>query len=420
MVGDDTNTCYRHGINSTHLAFIQRGHLIIICLVPRQGSLQLSPADTAFAVRENSPCILVVFCSVSLAEAIPSFPTILRSDEYSPSALEATAALLFDDEIHTPRLNLTTLSDPSQVAPGSSRNIPLVQSVSAPRLWPVEEWNEARDISGVWDLWGKVFKAPFDIDEATLGSLLRRPGYAKHYVVLRFGEVLGFCATYLSYVDKEGENLIASLAVLIVHPTYMHQGIGLSLHSHSMAQLRRTRGIIRLQLGSAFPRLFYGPPANIPNESWFHRRGWRLNKHDVAGKGHLVYDLILDISDWRFPMLLLQSRPVFRPCKQEEMPKVLQVVEATGKMCWFDQYLSLMNSPNVEDIIIATESGNVIAVALTYTPTCGSQVSQNLPWASHIGNDVGGITCICISRTYHLIIVTSQDQQNPGNAQQTL
>lgn len=353
---------------------------------------------------------------MSLAQAIPSFPTVLRSNDYSPSALEATAALLFDGETRTPDLNLTALSDPTPAAPGNSRNITLPQSIPAPRLWPVEEWNEARDMSGVWDLWRKVFKAPFDIDERTLRSLLRRPGYAKHYVVLRFGEVLGFCATYLSYVDKGGENLIASLAILVVHPTYMQQGIGLSLHSHSMTQLRRTRGIIRLQLGSTFPRLFYGPPANITNESWLHRRGWRLNKHDVAGKGHPVYDLVLDISDWRFPMLLLQSRPVFRSCSQEDMPKVLQLVETTGKMCWFDQYSSLMNGPNVGDIILATESDQVIAVALTYTPTGGSQVSQNLPWASHIGSDVGGITCICIIRTYHFIITKPQDRQKLGNA----
>ncbi|EHK99993.1 hypothetical protein M7I_4076 [Glarea lozoyensis 74030] len=40
----------------------------------------------------------------------------------------------------------------------------------------------------------------------------------------------------------------------------------------------------------------------------------------------------------------------------------------------------------------------VVATALTYTPSCGSPIPSNLPWAGRIGDDVGGVTCICISR----------------------
>jgi hypothetical protein len=92
----------------------------------------------------------------------------------------------------------------------------------------------------------------------------------------------------------------------------------------------------------------------------------------------------------------------FRLCAQEDMVRVLEVVESTStkqaKMGWFDQYGSLMNGPNVKDVVLGLDNGVIVAVALTYTPSCGSPIASNLPWAGRIGNDVGGVTCICICR----------------------
>jgi len=217
----------------------------------------------------------VVCCNpTDISQAIP-FPTVIQTLNYSPSALEATAALIFGELSQPVSGGLPEPADETQ------RQI---------RLWPVEQWNEARDLTNVSSLWGECISDRFAIDQHTLASILRRPGYAKHYVVResRNGEILGFCATYLSYVDKEGENLIASLAILLVRSSNRQQGIGLSLHNHAIGQLKRTRGVIRLQLGSTFPRIFYGPPSNMHlNEEWFRRRGWQLNKA-VPGQGQIV------------------------------------------------------------------------------------------------------------------------------------
>jgi GNAT superfamily N-acetyltransferase len=259
-------------------------------------------------------------------------------------------------------------------------------------------------MASVLSLWNECISSRFAADQGTLASLLRRPGYAKHYVVRepRNGEVLGFCATYLSYVDKEGENLIASLAVLLVPSSSRQQGIGLSLHNHAISQLKRTRGVMRLQLGSTFPRIFYGPPSEMHlNEEWFRRRGWQLNKPNVPGQGQIVRDMILDFADWRHAEKHPRQRDVnFRLCTQEDMVGVLEIVETTSarqtKMGWYDQYLSLMNGPNVKDVVLGIENDTVVAIALTYTPSCGSQIASNLPWAGRLGNDIGGITCICI------------------------
>ncbi|CAG8981587.1 hypothetical protein HYALB_00009466 [Hymenoscyphus albidus] len=376
----------RNGITSTHLGFIKRGQVIILCFALRPGQqIPMEFADITFAVSDNKPCIIVVCCNPINENLAVPFPTVIQTAGYSPPALESTAALIFGEI-------------PSRVErPLESDNA----DPNSPRLWPVEQWIETRDVSSVLELWNQNINGRFSLDEATLASLLRRPGYAKHYVVrdMSSGVILGFCATYLAYVDKEGEKLIASLAVLLVRSTHRKLGIGLSLHSHAVSQLKRTRGVIRLQFGSTFPRLLYGPPLDTQfNEEWFRRRSWQLSK-EIPGQGQIVYDLILDLAKWKNPSGS-PSNPAFRICTQVDMMKVIEMVETTsekqGKMGWFDQYNALMNGPNVKDIIIAVENGDVVATALTYTGE-GSPISSNLPWASRIGDDVGGVTCICIS-----------------------
>ncbi|KAH8600870.1 hypothetical protein B0O99DRAFT_648963 [Bisporella sp. PMI_857] len=383
----------RNGITSTHLGFIKRGQVIILCFDLRPGQqIQLEFADIAFAVSDNKPCIIVICCSPLESHHTIPFPTLIQTKGYSPPALEATAALLFGEQTTvTPTLR--------SIAPGPVRKA----GESQPKLWPVEQWNEARDMASVLSLWSQSISNRFTIDYQTLSALLRRPGYAKHYVVRdpRDGEILGFCATYLSYVDQEGEKLIASLALLLVRAQNRNQGIGLSLHSHAIDQLKRTRGVVRLQLGSTFPRILYGPPFDMHlDEEWFHKRGWQLN-NDLPGQGQTTYDLVLDFADWhQIHDAPSSSNMKFRLCAQEEMVRVLALVEdlssKQGKMGWFDQYSSLMNGPNVKDVVLALDKDEIIATALTYTPSCGSQIASNLPWASRLGHDVGGVTCICI------------------------
>jgi len=378
--------------------------VIILCFVVRPGQpIQLEFADIAFAVSDNKPCIIMVCCSPLENHHTIPFPTLIQTNGYSPPALEATAALLFGE----PTL--------PESRPNTTAILAKQEDISqpSPRLWPVEQWNEARDMAGVLDLWAQNISERFSIDHQTLAALLRRPGYAKHYVVRdsKTEGMLGFCATYLSYVDQEGEKLIASLALLLVRSKNRGQGVGLSLHNHAIGQLRKTRGVVRLQLGSTFPRIFYGPPLDMQlNEEWFHRRGWQLNK-DIPGQGQAIYDLVLEFRLWGYVQTKSEV-PEFRLCTQEDMADVLAMVEEVsikqGKMGWFDQYSSLMNGPNVKDIVLALDKGKIIATALTYTPSCGSQIASNLPWASRLGHDTGGVTCICILRELNSISTVRQ------------
>ncbi|KAH6712146.1 hypothetical protein BKA61DRAFT_691844 [Leptodontidium sp. MPI-SDFR-AT-0119] len=375
----------RNGITSTHREFIKRGHVIILCFaVSPDRPLRIDFADITFAVSDDKPCIVVI-CKDTIDTQNPeSFPTIVQAAGYSPPALEAAAALIFGENLH----------------PQAGSNF------QQPRLWPVEQWNEARDLSRVLDLWTECVSIPFALHQQTLASLLRRPGYAKHYVVRDSsrGDILGFCATYLSYADREGERLIASVAFLFVQSANRQQGIGLSLHSHALRELKKTRGVVRLQLGSTFPRILYGPPLDIPlNDAWFRRRGWQL-------QGRIVHDLILTFAEWRYKEdTYPPTTPSYRPCTQADMDQVLELVEGfcfeQAKMGWFGQYMSLMNGPNVKDVVLGFADNAMVATALTYTPSCGSQISSNLPWAGQIGNDVGGVTCICVHSKMRVLVV---------------
>lgn len=113
------------------------------------------------------------------------------------------------------------------------------------------------------------------------------------------------------------------------------------------------------------------------NEEWFRRRGWWMNKAHT-------YDLTLDFKDWRFLSDSLPKTVSARQCKQSDMKEVIAMVDSVttepDRLGWFDQYTSLITSPNIKDIMLLIEDNTIVAAALTYTPSCGSTIALNLPW----------------------------------------
>jgi hypothetical protein len=91
---------------------------------------------------------------------------------------------------------------------------------------------------------------------------------------------------------------------------------------------------------------------------------------------------------------------VFRPCEFNEFDMVLSIVsresKQKGNLGWYDQYAKLADSMNVRDIILGLEGETIVAIAITYSKNNGSPAVDDLPWASTIADDVGGVTCICI------------------------
>ncbi|KAL2129134.1 hypothetical protein VTI74DRAFT_8182 [Chaetomium olivicolor] len=380
----------RNGITGTHVVHIRLAAAVVFVITgpPRYGQpSQVTLAEITKTLCEHRPLVILTCCDhQELGPLEKSFSSVLEISSFAPSDLEAAADLVFG------------------VTRRQSPTIPNDQSLTMPpRAWSVEVWAGNRDVSEVLDLWHQCFPQAFHLNRYQFGSLLRRDGYAMHYVVRepRTGQLLGFCTTYTTYADSGGERLLGSLAVLLVRPSYWQRGIGQSLHDHALRQLTKLRGICRLQLGSTFPRLLYGLPVDSPSEDWFWRRGWPIKPLSTSpGTGREVCDWLLKFKDWPAAGLM-PSRVAFRPCEFAEFDAVLDFVDGESRkkdqMGWYDQYAKLAGTINIRDIILGLEEGVIIAVALTYSTTAGSPVAEDLPWASTIAEDVGGVTCICVS-----------------------
>ncbi|KAK3296932.1 uncharacterized protein B0H64DRAFT_113993 [Chaetomium fimeti] len=379
----------RNGITGTHVVHIRLAAAVVFVISgpPRHGQpSQVALAEITRAVCETRPQIILTCCDVqALGPLEKSFPTILEVSSFAPSDLEAAADALFESRKPSPKTSKV-----------QNMTIP-------PKAWPVELWDGNRELSDVLDLWCQCFPDTFHLDRYRFQSLLHRDGYAMHYVVRKPGtrQILGFCATYTTYADSGGERLLGSLAALLVHPSYRQQGIGLSLHTHAWRQLTKIRGVCRLQLGSTFPRLLYGLPFDSPCEDWFRHRGWPIKPLSSApGSGQPVCDWFLKFKDWPTTGMML-SHLAFRPCEFAEFDMVLEFVEKESRkkdtMGWYDQYAKLANTMNIQDIVLGLEGGAIIAVALTYVKNNGSPAADDLPWAGTIADDVGGVTCVCVS-----------------------
>ncbi|KAK3377997.1 hypothetical protein B0H63DRAFT_397624 [Podospora didyma] len=379
----------RNGISGTHVVHIRLATTVVFVISgpPRHGQRsQVALAEITRAVCEHRPQIIVACCNMNdLGPLESSFPTIIQIPNHSPAALEAAASVLFG------------------IPQSPAATAPTVQNlILAPKPWTVQVWDGHRDLGAVYDLWLECFPDHFKLNRFLFQSLLRRDGYAMHYIVREpeTSTILGFCATYTTYIDSGGERLIGSMAAIFVRPSYRQRGVGLSLHNHALRQLTKTRGVCRLQLGSTFPRLFYGLPFQVSSD-WFRRRSWpMIPQPTLAGTGQEVCDWLLRFEDWPATGLM-PSGLTFRPCEFSEFDMVLEMVESVSKrkdnVGWYDLYAKLANTMNIRDIVVGIEEGAIVAIALTYVKNTGSPAAEDLPWAGMIGDDVGGVTCVCIA-----------------------
>ncbi|KAI1814777.1 hypothetical protein GGS20DRAFT_383494 [Poronia punctata] len=379
----------QNGITETHVSFIKRVRMIIFVISGPPNAGQLSQTEVArdsLRVGEEKPHIIVA-CRTArdLGLTKDDFPTIIELDGYSPATLRAAAAVLFGGPMES----------------GSS-GVKVQELILAPKFWPPEEWNRL-DVTPVYDLWKQCLPEKFHLDKFPLQNLLQRDGYAMHFVVrLPEGrEIIGFCATYTTFVDKAGERLIGSLAMIIVKPPYRGRGIGRSLHEHAMRQLKRIRGVDRLQLGSTYPRLLSGVPVGFAAEDWFQRRGWSMDRAG-PGRGQHVCDWLLKMEDWpNGGFSTMRGGLIFRRSTFEDFEPILDFVEkeTEGKdhPGWYDQYMNVAHDGQFNDIILGLDGSRIVASALVYTPHQGSTLALNIPWTGRIGGDVGGVACICIA-----------------------
>ncbi|ROT43226.1 hypothetical protein SODALDRAFT_34033 [Sodiomyces alkalinus F11] len=382
----------RGGITGTHAAFIKRGKVIVFVISGPPGDNEPSQADyaeIAASVGGDRPQVILACCDVRAYDLgrLYRFATIIQIAGFTPPELEKAAEIMFGTGPGVGTL------------PQSATRMPELSV--APRSWTVETWDLNRDLAATHELWTECLPRRFHLPQGVLGSLLRREGYAMHYAVRDpdTRQLLGFCATYTTYPDSSSDRLVGSLAVLLVREGYRGRGIGESLHEMALKQLQRTRGVDRLQLGSTFPRLLYGVPSDMTaSEDWFRRRGWEMDQRSPRRPP--------GISDWLLSFDEVPGKELstagltFRPCPVTHFSQVLEAVDRDsirkGNVGWYDQYAKLGNTMHLEDVILGLEGDIIVSVAIVYTPTSGSPILDDLPWARTLGSDVGGVTCVCI------------------------
>ncbi|KAJ4167810.1 hypothetical protein NW754_011627 [Fusarium falciforme] len=372
------------GITGTHVAFIKRARVVIFMLAgfsSDEGAFQLEVAGIVREVCEERPTALVACCQLPedghdrIHEL--GFQTVLQCPGYSAADLETIAALLTNTT--EPAMDI----DPEPQA-----------------LWPIQPWNYDRDLPEVHMLWLAALPPKFHLSRAVLGSLLKRDGYAMHHIIREpsSGRIVGFCATFTTFADSSGDRLIGSIAAIIAHQDFRGRGIGRMLHDEVLSKLNKIRGVGRIQIGSTFPRLLYGLPDPVDNSEWFENRGWKLNEL-TPGKGRPVSDWCLRFADSPVPDLASAGLS-FRPCQLPDAHHIIGMANRESErkfgFGWYDQYAKTIDSCHLSDVIVGLEGDNLVAAAITYFPNNGSPCAADIPWPAAVGQDIGGVSCICI------------------------
>lgn len=395
------------GITGVHLAFIRRARVVIFVITHLDGPgfpLQLGFAELVAQICESRPLIILACCNIA-GHNIPStyFQTLVHVSGYANHELLVAASLFLDGGVGftAPHANIGTSA--------SGQN----QILDVESAWSVRPWVAERDLLETCALWQQCLPYPFHLNPATLGPLLKRDGYALHYVVRDpvNASLVGFCAAYATFADSFDVALVGSIAAVIVHAAYRGRGIGSSLHDAAMSRLQRVRGVQRLRLGTTFPRLLCGVPVEMNYvDQWFERRGWPVSTQGHGGQGSLVADWILRFMD--LPSMSLYSVGLgFRQCVDSDAEQVLSIEDrqpatSTHSHGWYDLYAQTLRQGYIGDIIVAYENDTIVATAVIYTPGEQSPAALDIPWPATLSNSIGGVTCICIKGEPQLFFPT--------------
>ncbi|KAM0328500.1 hypothetical protein ACHAQA_004907 [Verticillium albo-atrum] len=387
------------GITSTHTAFVERSRVIVFVINGPPSDGEPSQAKLADAVSESSeerPLIIISCCDIRSHDLnAESFATIIQTASITPSALAQAADLLFKLP--------PSPSPPSRIGPG----------------WSIQTWSPNRDLPAIALLWRTTLPKTLHLPLHALGPLLRRDGYAMHYTVRdpSSDALVAFCATYTTYPSTKTQHLLGSLALLLVHPDHRRHGIGRSLHDMAIAQLRRTRNVVAVALGSPFPRLLAGVPSDAGSDAdirWFARRGWNVRSGDHISDWVLSFvEAPPETPSKAVTTAAAPSELVFQTCGEGGLGDVVEFAErdaeGQGRIGYGEQFARLAGTTHVEDVVVGLEGQTIVAVALVYVPREGSPAAGDIPWARTLGEHVGGVTCVCVEDDNSEVVSTKHD-----------
>ncbi|KFA67558.1 hypothetical protein S40285_04231 [Stachybotrys chlorohalonatus IBT 40285] len=379
--------CVRHvpytkrlGITGVHAAFIKRVKAVIFVVTSFEdadGASQRKSAEIVEELCKERPLIVVTCCEIPVDElGTFDFPTVVQAPSFSAEDLKAISLLLLGRDLGT--------STPTQ---------PAVHPFGPKHSWKTEDWDHSRDDANARDLWLQSMSKQYHLDRDTWSRILDRRGHAAHRVVLHPHTkiMVGFCLTYTSHAYESSDHLVRSIAAIVVREEFRNQGIGNMLHEEAIHRVTTAQRISRIQLGSTFPRLLYGVPADSPETMWFQKRGWTMNE-STRGKGLIASDWVLRFSD--MPISNLASAGLkFRPCGVINIEQVRKLVSDESErrlgFGWYDQYARVLDSSHMDSILIGFEGTTLVAAAITYIPGSQHPIAAELSLARNVGSDIG-------------------------------
>ena len=192
---------------------------------------------------------------------------------------------------------------PHGTLPGTLRKSKKV--VKSRQHWLVERYNPDRDSRALGDLLQSLARASAPnhafLQTTTASAFqLSDPNVEEAHFVVRNSSthtLYGFCATYFT----KGVGIVGTL---IVDPAKRNISIGKSLHRRAMRTLLLQKGIKKVQLGTSFPGVFLGVPADESTnlKTWFVENGW-----DIQFPKRLTNMVIRQLDSWSPPEGLPQS-----------------------------------------------------------------------------------------------------------------
>lgn len=321
--------------------------------------------------------------------SFPELDTYLATYEYTPPAHEAAVRIIFGEIEPKGKLPVTLV--------GLGKDG--LAEYKKKTQWLIEDYDAGSDFDTVASLWQVTLGNEWPLDAARIRWVLENGPSPRHFVVRRDGNVLGFVATFITQEHRPSTKL-GHLGLLLVDPTYHHQGIGTALHDHGMRHLRTSSTTLTtIQLGTIYPRFFCGVPETHPESiRFFQNRGWNLGPKPV-------FDLIQDLSSYETPASITERITKENIYFSRITPDTLWELYAFENQYfpgWLSTYKHHAALGDFQDLLVGREgspTGPIVAAAIIYTARGSHEHRSDIPWQhpSLFGDDSGGMACVGVA-----------------------
>lgn len=253
------------------------------------------------------------------------------------------------------------------------------------------------DAAMITALWQRIFGAAWPLTpELAQRALIDGDGAQPRELLLAEveGEPVG-----LAVVEHDPGALAGvrrgCLVALGVAPEARRRGVGATLHEAALGRLRAS-GVGTAQLGGGSPRLWPGAPHSLPGAvEFFAAQGWVSSEECV--------DMLQHLEGYVAPQGLAERAAalgigvgVARP---EQVDAVLAFV-AHEFPEWIREYRYVVALGDVEDLVVAEASGDIIGALVLYGPW-SHPARPDTPWQALLGADLGGPGVVGVAHARH-------------------